>query len=99
VAYQAICRHGVLSGRETVSPGKCKMPLRLVTFNTTQDKKESVQQSHKGGCNSCCGPSHLQPPQAVEAMPEPGRVEAALRFRGRAEAASEAIHGPSGSLL
>lgn len=38
-AYEAIRRHGVISGHEMVSPGKCKMPLSLVTFNITQDNK------------------------------------------------------------
>lgn len=84
VAYKSICRYGVLLGCETVSPGKCKMSLSLVTFNTTQDKKEKKRActSHKKvdiTASAILPTSRFPKPR--KQLSELGRAEAALRFR------------------
>ena len=82
MAYEAICRHGVLSSHEMVSPGKCKMPLSLVTFNTTQDKKKRVCNSHKKvDIIAAAVLSTSRFPEPRKQLSELGRAEAVLRFQ------------------
>lgn len=82
MAYDAICRHGVLSGHEMVSPGECKMPLSLVTFNTTQDKKKRVCNSHKKvDIKAAVVLPKSSFPELRKQLSEPGRAKAVLMFR------------------